>query len=341
VTTTAGVILWVAVTAYVIFGGADYGAGFWTLVSAPGERGDRPRELIRHAVGPVWEANHVWLIYALVLLWTAFPPVFESVMSSLFLPLALAVIGIVLRGSAFAFGGVATTPGGMRAWSWVYAVSSIVVPFLLGAVLGGIASGRVEPGNATSQAVSAWINPTSLVVGVFAIVMTAYLAAVFLTTDARRYHDEMLEHYFRSRAIVAGVAAGVVAVAGIFVLGSDSPHMRSGLVHEGLAPVIASGVFGIAALALLRRGSRRFTRSLAVGAVAMVVWAWGLAQYPYALPETLTIHDAAGNIHALGWIVLTFVIAVVVVIPALVLLFVLDQRGRLEEAMDPSTGAKS
>ncbi|HEX6310594.1 MAG TPA: cytochrome d ubiquinol oxidase subunit II, partial [Acidimicrobiia bacterium] len=336
--TTAAVILWVAVTAYAVFGGADYGAGFWTLVSAPGPRGERPRALIRHAVGPVWEANHVWLIYAIVLLWTAFPRAFESVMSSLFVPLALAVIGIVLRGSAFAFGGVTASPAATRAWTWVYGVSSVVVPFLLGAVLGGIASGRVEPGNATSQALSTWINPTSIVVGLFAVTICAYVAAVFLTTDARHYRDEPLVAYFRRRAILAGIAAGVLSVVGIFVLGSDSPYMRSGLLHEGLVPVIASALFGITALSLLRRGTGRWTRALAVGAVAMVVWAWGLAQYPYALPETLTIQDAAGNIHTLSWVLLTFVLATVFVIPALVLLFVLDQRGKLEEGMDPSAG---
>lgn len=328
---TAGVILWLAVTTYAVLGGADFGAGFWVLASRPGPEGDRPRALIRHAIGPVWEVNHVWLIYALILLWTAFPAAFEAVMTTMFTPLSLAAIGIVLRGAAFAFGGEVTSPRAIRIWTRVYALSSLITPFLLGAVLGGIASGRVEPGNATGQALSAWLNPTSIVVGIFAVITCAYLAAVFLTSDARRARDATLERYFLGRAIAAAAAAGIVAVVAIFVLDHDSPYMREGLTHEGLPLVLASLVLGIATIVSLRRHAHRGTRVLAVATVASVIWAWGVAQYPYVLPVTLTLDQAAGSIHTLQWVVVAFAVAAAAVFPLLALLFVLDQRGRLDE----------
>ncbi len=327
---TAGVILWLAVTIYAVFGGADFGAGFWVLTSSPGARGDRPRALIRHAIGPVWEANHVWLIYALILLWTAFPPAFEAVMSTMFAPLSLAAIGIVLRGSAFAFSGEVTSPRAVRIWTRIYALSSVITPFLLGAVLGAIASGRVEPGNAASQAVSAWLNPTSIVVGVFAVATCAYLAAVLLTSDARRYDDPLLERYFRSRAIGAAAAAGVIAVVAFFVLRRDSTFVQRGLTHEGLPLVLASLVLGIATLVSLRQ-ARGTSRLLAIGTVATVIWAWGVAQYPYLLPEALTLDQGAGSLHTMQWVVFAFAVAAVTVMPLLALLYILDQRGRLEE----------
>ena len=252
-------VLWTGVTLYAVFGGADFGAGFWTLVARGGERGQRARALIAWAIGPVWESNHVWLIFVLVVLWTGFPEAFASIMSTLFIPLSLAALGIVLRGAGFAFQGVAARERGRRLATRAFALSSVLTPFFMGTVAGAVASGRVPIGNAKGDPVTSWVNPVSLLIGVLFVAAGAYLAAVFLASDARRFGDPDLERYFATRALGAAVAAGIVAVAGIFVLHADARYIYDGLVDEGLPLVIASVVFGAAALllALARRPARR------------------------------------------------------------------------------------
>lgn len=203
-------------------------------------------------------------------------------------------------------------------------MSSLITPFLFGTVLGGIASGRVPVGNAAGQSLDAWLNHTSAVVGLLAVVATAHLAAVFLTSETALYSDDPLERYFRRRAVASAFAAGALAVVGFLVIREDAPFIYRGLTDDGLVFVLASTVLGLAALALLQRGARRRTRILAVAAVAAVMWAWGVAQYPYILPPDLTIRAAAGSVETLGWVVLGFVLAAIFVVPALVLLFVLE-----------------
>ena len=286
-------VLWTGLTLYAVFGGADFGAGFWTLVARGDERGQRARALIAWAIGPVWESNHVWLIFVLVVLWTGFPEAFASIMSTLFIPLSLAAFGIVLRGAGFAFQGVAERERGRRLATGAFALSSVLTPFFMGTVAGAVASGRVPIGNAKGDPVTSWVNPVSLLIGVLFVAAGAYLAAVFLASDARRFGDPDLERYFASRGLGAAVAAGIVAVAGIFVLHADARYIYDGLVNEGLPLVIASVVFGAAALLFLWRDARRGVRVLAVGAVVAVIWGWGAAQYPYLLPEKLTVADGA------------------------------------------------
>ena len=199
-------VLWVGVTLYAVFGGADFGAGFWALVSGGGERGERARHLIDRAIGPVWEANHVWLIFILVVLWTGFSAAFEAVMSTLFIPLCLAALGIVLRGAGFAFHESADRLGARRFSEHLFAASSVITPFFMGTVVGAVASGRVPVGNAAGDPVSSWLNPVSVMVGVLFVATGAYLAAVFLVSDARRTNDDDLESYFRARAMAAALA---------------------------------------------------------------------------------------------------------------------------------------
>jgi cytochrome bd ubiquinol oxidase subunit II len=324
-------VLWVGVTLYAVFGGADFGAGFWALLAGGGERGRRPRELIDWAIGPVWEANHVWLIFVLVVLWTAFSTAFASIMSTLFIPLSLAALGIVLRGSGFAFHKVVDRPSQRRLAEAAFAVSSVVTPFFMGTVVGAIASGRVPVGNAEGDPVTSWLNPVSILIGVLFVATGAYVAAVFLVSDARRFGDSELEHYFTRRALGAAVGAGAVAVAGIFVLRADARYIYDGLTSDALPLVLASAAFGFGALVLLWRGARRGVRPLAVGAVVAVVWGWGVAQHPYLLPEKLTIADGAAADATLTAVLIVFVVAVVVLVPALGLLYTLDQRSGLEE----------
>ncbi len=184
--TATAVVLFIAITAYAVFGGADFGAGVWDLVAGGAERGARPREIIDHSIGPVWEANHVWLIFCFVVLWTAFSPAYAAITLTLFVPLTLAAVGIVLRGSGFAFRKSVFHNRDRRNFGAAFALSSVLVPFFLGAVAGGIASGRVPAGGKTGEPVSSWINPTSFLGGVLAVVVVAFLAATYLTWDARR-----------------------------------------------------------------------------------------------------------------------------------------------------------
>ena len=216
--TVAALILFAAVTVYAVFGGADFGAGCWDLVAGGPRRGDRPREVIDHSIGPVWEANHVWLIFVFVVLWTCFPTAYASITLTLFVPLTLAALGIVLRGASFAFRKVVIRTRDQRNFGAAFALGSVLVPYCLGAVVGSIASGRVPSGGEPGDPWSSWVNPTSVLGGVLAVCTSAYLAAFFLVSDAHRLSDDSMVAYFRRRAVVSGVVAGVVAFAGIFVL---------------------------------------------------------------------------------------------------------------------------
>jgi cytochrome d ubiquinol oxidase subunit II len=316
-------VLWVGVTAYAVFGGADFGAGFWSLFG-----GRRARDLIDWAIGPVWEANHVWLIFVLVVLWTGFSEAFGSIFSTLFIPLSLAAFGIVLRGAGFAFHETARHLKRRVLAQRLFGVSSLLTPFFMGTVIGAIAGGRVPVGNAAGDAVSSWLNPLSLVIGALFVATSAYLAAVFLVSDARRAGAADLERYFILRARASAVAAGALAVAGLVALHADARYVYDGLTSDGLPLVILSALCGAAALVLL-------WRPLAVGAVVAVVWGWGVAQHPYLLPQTLTIDAAAAPDATLTAVLIVFAVAVVLVLPALGLLFSLAQRSLIEESAAP------
>jgi cytochrome d ubiquinol oxidase subunit II len=332
------VVLMVGIVAYAIFGGADFGAGFWDLVAGGAERGRHPRAVVDHSIGPVWEANHVWLIFILVVLWTAFSEAFSSIMLTLFVPLSLAALGIVLRGSSFAFRKEVYRTSSRRNFGAAFAISSVLVPFCLGAVAGAIASGRVPAGGQAGDTWSSWINPTSILGGVLAVTVCAYLAAVYMVWDAKRVaNDEMVE-YFRRRAIGAAVVAGVVALAGIFILYDDARYVFDGLTSRSLPLVIISAICGLGSIVLLVRANHRFARFLAIGAVASVVLAWGVAQWPYLLPKTLKVSQAAAPDATLETVLIVFVIAAIVILPSLGLLYVLDQKGfvEVEEATPPT-----
>ena len=266
----------------------------------------------------------------LVVLWTAFPEAFESITSTLFIPLSLAAFGIVLRGSGFAFAEVARGRAG-RVSELLFGVSSILTPFFLGTVVGAIASERVPVGNAAGDAITSWLNPLSILIGVLFVATGAYLAAVFLISDARRAGEPELEGYFAHRALIAAAVTGLVAVAGIFALKADARYVFDRLVAEGLPLVIASGLAGAAALVLLARGARRGIRPLAVAAVVAIVWGWAVAQFPFLLPQQLSITAGAGTGPTLTMVFIVFGLAVVLVLPAMGLLFALDQRSRLEK----------
>jgi cytochrome bd ubiquinol oxidase subunit II len=328
-------MLWTGVTAYAVFGGADFGAGFWSLVAGTGERGRRARDLIDWAIGPVWEANHVWLIFVLVVLWTGFSTAFGSIFSTLFIPLSLAALGIVLRGSGFAFHTTARRARGRDLAERLFGLSSLLTPFFLGTVVGAVASGRVPVGNAAGDPVTSWLNPLSLVIGALFVATSAYLAAVFLISDAQRAGTPDLQRYFTTRALANAVVAGALAVAGIIALRADARYVYDGLTGDGLPLVILSGLCGAGVLVLLVRGTHRGTRLLAAGAVVAVVWGWAIAQHAYLLPQVLTIDQAAAPSDTLTALLIVFGVAVLVVLPSLGLLYTLTQRNLIEEGERP------
>jgi len=330
-TVVAGVLL-VAVAAYAVFGGADFGAGFWDLIAGGAKRGARPRAAIESSIGPVWEANHVWLIFVFVVLWTSFSQAYASITLTLFVPLTIAALGIVLRGSSFAFRRGVQRLRLRRDFGAAFAISSVLVPYSMGAVAGGIASGRVPPGGAAGDPVKSWINPTSILGGVLAVSAVAFLSAVYLVWDTRRAGDVELAAYFRRRAIGSAVVAGVIALGGIAVLRADAPYLFDGLTSRGLPLVLLSALCGAGSLVLLVRDAARGARLLAIAAVVSVVFGWGVAQWPYLLPQTLTVSAGASPSGALTAVLVAVGLAAVLVLPGFGLLYVLAQRGLLPES---------
>jgi cytochrome d ubiquinol oxidase subunit II len=339
----AAVILWIGATLYALFGGADFGGGFWDLIAGDARRGERPRALIQRSLTPVWEANHVWLIFILVVLWTAFPEAFAAIMSTLYVPLTLAALGIVLRGAGFAFRKSIRSLEARRALGATFALSSVMTPFFMGTVVGAVASGNV-PAAGNGDAFSSWIEPLPLLTGAIFVASGAYLAAVFLISDARRgggaerpggsAGEVDLEDYFARRALWAAGVAGALAVAGIFALHSDARYVFDRLTAEGLPLAILSALSGVAVLAMLSRGERRGLRPLAMLAVAAVIWGWGVAQFPYLLPTSLDIATAAAPGPTLTSVLIVFCVAAITILPALGLLYTLAQRDIVGESSE-------
>src|SRR5262245_47576542 len=252
------VLILAGLAAYTVLAGADFGAGLWTLVPGGGSAtAAQTRDHARHAMGPVWEANHVWLIFVLVVCWTAYPVPYASIVSTLAAPLFIAAIGIILRGATYALRSQPGGRGGRRAVEFVFAISSILTPFALGTIAGAIASGRVPAGNAAGNLITSWLNPTSIVVGLLAVALSGYLAGVYLAADARRLDESQLETDFRRRALVSGVIAGALAVAGVVTVRLDARAIWDGLTAGwGLVMLVVSGVAGVLTLLLVWR--RRF-----------------------------------------------------------------------------------
>ncbi|MGA9597404.1 MAG: cytochrome d ubiquinol oxidase subunit II [Acidimicrobiia bacterium] len=332
------VVIWAGVTAYGILGGADFGAGFWDLFAGSARKGGPVRTFLEHTIGPVWEANHVWLIFVLVFLWTAFPEPFVSIATTMYIPLTLSALGIILRGSSFAFRKWAATLNRQRALGLTFALSSILTPFFLGTIAGGVASGRVPLGNAAGDPVTSWLNPTSILGGVMAVGATAFIAAVFSCRDAAAIADATLTGYFKTRAMVTGVAVGVVAVAGIGVLAVDAPELFDGLVSLRGVPLMAgSATGGLLTLWLVRQERFGPARVAAVLATATVLWGWGAAQYPNLLEPNITVSGYASSNAVLIALLGAFALAGLLAVPALGFLFTLVERGVLGEAGDHAT----
>ena len=324
------------ITAYAVLGGADFGGGFWDLTAGGPERGGGVRGMVQRSMSPVWEANHVWLIFVLVLMWTCFPLAFGSIFSTLYVPLFIAAGGIIFRGAAFALRGEAATIGEARFLGALFASSSVLVPFCLGASLGAIGSGQVPVGNAAGDPISSWLNPTGILVGSLAVITGAYLSAVYMAGDSVRAEQVELQRAFRARALIAGVAAGVLAIGGLLVLREDARPLFDGLTSGGgLAFVIASALAGGLTLALVWRERYEIARFTAAAAVACVTIGWAFAQSPYLLPDQLTLEEAAAGDATLTATLIGIAAGMVVLVPSLYLLYSLTLKGRLDQNFEP------
>jgi cytochrome d ubiquinol oxidase subunit II len=325
------VVFVIGVVLYVCLAFADFGAGIWDFTSGGLEAGAQRRALIDGAVSPVWEANHVWLIFLLVVCWTAFGEAFASIMTTLFVPLALAALGIVLRASNFAFRKEATRTRRRHLTGWLFGTASLLTPFFLGVSLGAVITGRVPVGNAAGSEVSSWVNAPSILIGLMAIAIGAFLAATYLIAEAHEHEEPGLEVYFQRRSLLAGVVALGLGIAALFALRADTRQMYDRFIDRAWVVLLVSAIALGVALFRIARGLTQGTRVVAAFSVALVVAAWGIAQYPYLLPFSLDIDNGAGSPATMKWVLIWFLIALVTVIPALVLLLFLDQRGELIE----------
>lgn len=319
------VLLFVGVVAYAIFGGADFGSGVWDLFAGGDRSGGHLRAQIDRSIGPVWEANHVWLIYVLVFLWTGFPEAFAAMMNTLFVPWLLVGLGIVLRGGAFAFRKFSTTLRDARLHGIVFALSSLITPFFLGMIAGAIASGRV-PIDGSGSRWTSWTGPTSWVGGTLAVLTCAFLAGTFLAADADRGGDAQLAEQVGTRSLVVGGVTGAVALIAAIAIEIDAESLASGLHGRGIALVIGSAIAGSASLYLLRRQRWSAARIGAVIAVAAIVIGWGVGQYPDVLVDSVTIDEAIGARSTQIGLVVVFGIAAVTAVPAMAWLFILVNR---------------
>ena len=319
--------LFAGVVVYAVFGGADFGSGFYDATAGGDVRGADVRTLVDHSIGPVWEANHVWLIYVLVMWWTGFPETFAASMTTLAVPLMLALLGIVLRGASFAFRKYAATLGQARLFGVIFAGSSLITPFFLGAAVGAIASGRV-PAAGDGDLFGSWLTPTSLLGGVIAVGTCSFLAGTFLTADAQRAAKPVLADRIRVQTLGVGAVTGAVTLGTLVPLRYDAPTLFEGLSGRAAPLIVISALAGSTTLWLLWRRTYPLARLTAVVAVASVVLGWGVGQYPWLLVDEVRIQDAAGASATLTGLLIAVGLAGVIVAPALGYLYWLTQTER-------------
>jgi cytochrome bd ubiquinol oxidase subunit II len=328
------VMLGAGLTVYVLLGGADFGGGVWDLVAA-GPTGPRQRRLIEEAIGPVWEANHVWLIFVLTGLFAAFPRAFAILGVALYLPFGLAIAGIVFRGAAFAFR-VHGDPSSawVRTWTRTFGIASLVTPFVLGATAGAIASGRLDP-DPDSPLLAAWTSPFSLVLGGLMVAMCAFLAATYLAVEAVQRDATDLEELFRARALGAGVTAGGLALAALLLARSEAPVIWHGMLDRGWPLVIASAAGGLGALLMLRARRYGAARLAAAAAVSAVIAGWGVSQAPELIVGTITVHEAAAPAASLRPLFIGYLVGAALIVPSLLLLLRVFKSGRDPTSISP------
>jgi cytochrome d ubiquinol oxidase subunit II len=311
---------------FALAGGADFGAGLWSLLARRGERATEQQQLIERSIGPLWEANELWVVVSTVILWSAFSPAFSAYGTALFIPFVLAIAGILLRGAFLAFRIEAQeeAPGAYRFFGEVFGTMSIVTPFFLGTAAGAIASGRLrlnENELPVDGYLQPWLGPFPIIVGLLGVATCVYLSAIYLTLDAT--DNEPLQEDFRIRGVIAGIVLGVLGVVAMPITRSDAPYMWDGLYPGGLgsALMVVAAVSLVTSLALLFLRRYWFARAAAIVQVVAVFCAWAVAQYPYLLVPDITIQDAASPRPVLVAMCILIIVYVVVLGPSLWFLF--------------------
>jgi len=325
------VIIWLALTLYTLLGGADFGAGIWE-VNAALQTSEKERSLLYRAIAPVWEANHVWLIFVLVCLYTAFPPAFAVLSRALWLPLLLALVGIVFRGAAFAFRSQASGAKLQRSlWHAVFALSSAVAPFFLGAAAGAVASGHIavdERGQFAGNYLTGWLCPLAIFNGFFTVGICAYLAAVYLTRESSQAGESELVELWRQRALATGLWMGVLSLAGLALLWSEPAALWTGLWLHAWPLVLLSLAAGIFSLWALWRRHFAFAVLGAAITVIGVLWGWAAGQYPALVPPRLTVGNAHAPASVLRAALVGIACGTVLLLPALLWLLAIFKLSR-------------
>jgi cytochrome d ubiquinol oxidase subunit II len=313
-------VLWLALITYAVLGGADFGAGIWDLF-AVGKQRHHQRQLINRAIGPVWEANHVWLIFLIVGLFTVFPSAFSILTVELFIPLTIVLIGIVLRGAAFIFRTYELDASSRSAdiWSRVFSVTSLVTPFFLGASAAAVASGQlvVINGVVPTNAGSAWFSPFALVIGVMAVTLCATLAAIYLTNEATQAGEADLARAYRTRALITGAITALFGALGLLLSRTGAPQLWQGMLTHALPVVIATMLIGLTTAALLYWRRYRLARVMIILETAFLLGSWGLSQYPYLIPPQVTIANAANDPNVILTLLIAIVIGMAILLPSL------------------------
>lgn len=329
------VLLWIGLTAYATLGGADFGAGCWDLFAGGSDRGREVRTFITESIGPVWEVNHVWLIFSLVVLWTAFAPAFAAIASALYIPLTAAAVGIILRGSGFAFRGTGSASAFGRISEIAFAMSSVITPFFMGTVAGAIASGRVATNRSGNFVFTSWTGPLPLAVGFLAIGVCALTGAVFLAAHAEHRGLKRLTGYFARRAIGASAATGALALTALVIARDDAPLIFDRLTSRALPSALVTSIFGGLTIALLISRHFAAARLSVVTTVVLLIGSWFRAQYPWMIVDRLSVSDAASSPVVMRALLTIFLVGLLVLLPSLGLLYHLYQTDRLEPSVRP------
>jgi cytochrome d ubiquinol oxidase subunit II len=319
------ILLWLSIIVYASLGGADFGGGIWYFFTfGKGKKADEERKLISTAIGPVWEANNVWLIYLIVGLFTAFPIVAATLATALFIPFSLILIGVVLRGAAFGFEAHILHSTGLRvAWGRLFSSSSVFAPFFLGAAAAAVASGdiHVNRGNIPIAIFAPWLTPFAIIVGVMAISVCASIAAVYLTVEAQAQKNKELEEVYRLRAFIAGSITAGLGIVAIALSPFEASYLWIGMLNHGLWAVAITIVLGLGTAAALFYRRFKIARILVVMSVAGLLGSWGVSQIPYIIPPDLTVTAAASPQIVMLEFLISAIIGMAVLIPSMWLLF--------------------
>jgi cytochrome bd ubiquinol oxidase subunit II len=323
--TICAALIWFALIAYAVLGGADFGGGVWDQL-ARGPRAEKERAAIANALGPVWEANNVWLIFVIVLTWTTFPIVYAAISTALFIPLTLALVGIIFRGAAFGFrSAYGRRVGAATAWGRVFSMASVITPFLLGMIAGAIAGGdiRVHGQEVIANYWTTWTTPFAFACGAFALGLCSLLAATYLTAEAQISGDRELIASFLPRAIIAGAVTAVIGALAAALARWEDPLLWRGLTGRALPLSLGAVLVGLATAGTLILGRYRLARILVAAETALIIGAWGVAQYPYMVVPDLTVQNAASPASTLTVAIISSLIGLLILLPSLWYLFVI------------------